>query len=254
MLTADVDINEFSRGMNRLVARVGVDAKRMMKKEVGELIKTLVKLSPPKNTSTSKKKAEQDVRAVYRKPPQDIFKGPQIGKKNTRWLYATPNALVGVDLQNWKPELNPASAKRELYKAEKLKAWKRVGDSRNQVISILQRKIVRAATFNGVVALIKSNFGRLKAGWLSAITKGDIQLTGGNKPPVWVTKHAGKARGDHINQLETPNNPSFTIINRAVGIGNPQVSKIVSNALHIRVHKMKKNAELILSGKKEYTY
>jgi hypothetical protein len=254
MLTADVNINEFSRGLNRLSTDIGLSAKRVMKKEVGELIKTLVKLSPPKNLATSKKKSEKDVGAVYRKPPQDIFKGPQIGKKNTRWLYATPGALVGVDLPNWKPELNPTSAKRELYKAEKLKAWKRVGNRRNQSISILQRKVIKSATFNGVVSRIKASFGRLKAGWLAAVTKGDIQLAGGNKPPSWVTKHAAKARGDRLNQLETPNNPSFTIINRAVGIGSPRVAAIVSTALRIRAKAMKKNAELILSGKKEYTY
>ena len=46
MITATVDISGFNRGMAGFVDRLGLHAPVVLKKEMGELVKTLVKVTP----------------------------------------------------------------------------------------------------------------------------------------------------------------------------------------------------------------
>lgn len=254
MITADVNVNEFSRGINRLVTRVGLDSKRVVKKEVGELVKTLVKISPPSNLASSKKKPEKSVRLVFRAPPNDAFRGKKLGRKNYRWLYASPDALVGVDAKDYRLDLDSNTAKRQLYNPPRGKAGIDLGRRGKQKVIQINRKIVRRQTFNQVIRKVQNNFGRLKAGWMVGVFNGQLQLTGGNRPPAWVTKHRSGVRGATINGLETPGNPSFTIINNAKGVGSERVREITASALKIRAKAMAANLKRILSGQKEYAY
>jgi hypothetical protein len=228
MLTADININEFNRSLNRITTNLRVEPKKVFVKEVGELIKTLVRLSPPKNLATAKRKASKDIRNVYRMPPYDMFKGKKIGRKDIRWLYASPVALVGVKNYNFNENYTVADAKQRMYEVSGTlgKVYKRIGTrgkgSVHKVVQQLNRKIITRQVFRGVEKKLANNFGRQKAAWMVATAKGQIPLSGGNMPPAWVKKHVAGVfkhrRGDTVNGLNTPNNPSFTLINRAVGV------------------------------------
>lgn len=255
MLTANIQVNEFNRGLNRLITRVGLDSKRVMKTEVGQLIKTLVKVSPPKNLTTAKKKAAGDVRGVFRPIPKDTFETEKMGKRQHRWLYASPWVLVGVKADDHVLDIAANAAKRHLYpRKEKTPASMRLGRRGKQVVELINRKITKRNTFNQIVRKVQNNFGRLKAAWLVGVNKGEVSLTGGNKPPSWVTKHGLSPKGQTQNGLNTPNNPTYTIINRAPGVSKQEVVRAVNTAMSIRAKAMAANAKLIISGKKEYQY
>lgn len=260
MITASIDTNDFSRSLNRLITRVGLDAKRVVKKEVGELIKTLVKLTPPKTIAKSKKVAEKNVRSVFRKIPTKIFTGDQAGHKDVRWLFAGSSALVGVENYNWAEEYSVNRAKQELYFLRKKlgddtgPASNKVGRRGKQAVTLISRTFIKRGIFNGLVQRIKNNFGRLKAGWMVGVFKGEIPITGTNMPPGWVTKHKHGVRGDRINDLQIQGSPAYTIINRAKGAGSAQMAEISRKALRIRHRAMAENCRRILSGQKEYTY
>ncbi|MGC3961325.1 MAG: hypothetical protein QM813_26380 [Verrucomicrobiota bacterium] len=257
MLTADVNLNEFRRSMNSIVTKLNVDPRRVLEKEVGELVKTLVRLSPPKNLAAAKRKSEKDVRAVYRETPNRPFKGKKIGRLDIRWLYATPNAVVGVRNYNFNEDYSVANAKTRLYqRMNKMgdKAFTRLGTrgkgQTSQAVHLLNRKIVKKQTYQGLKNRIKGNFGRQKAAWMVGVGRGQIPLTGSNMPPGWVRKHVPQARGDTINQLSTPNFPSFTLINRAVGVSRS--TAVASKALQIRAKAMRNNIAAVMNGLKEY--
>lgn len=254
MITADIQLNDFNRGINRLITRVGLDAKRVLKKEVAELTKTLVKLTPPKNLASSKAKAAKSTAAIIRPIPPNSFRGKQRGSNEHRWLYASPQVLVGVNQEDYRPELAVKPARKILFAEKQRKASFRLGRRGNQVVTITQRKMVKPAVFRGVIREIQNNFGRQKAGWLAGVFKGEVKLTGAGKPPAWVTKHRHGLRGGSIDQTATTGKPSYTIINFAKGISSKHTQGQVIAALKIRAKAMKKNLEMILAGKKEYAY
>jgi len=262
MLTADINLNEFNRSLNRITAKLRVEPKKVFVKEVGELIKTLVRLSPPKNLATAKTKASKDVRRVYRMPPPDMFKGKKIGRKDIRWLFAVHGALLGVKSYNFNIDYTAADAKKRMYQVKDklpVEVYGRLG-TRNethrnaQAVNLLNRKIITKQTMLQLERKLKGNFGRQKAAWMVATAKGQIPLSGGNMPPTWVKKHVAGVfthrRGDTINGLNTPNNPNFTLINRAVGVSKS--AAIASTALRIRAKAMASNLAMVMKGLKEY--
>lgn len=255
MLTASVDINEWNRTANRIVTRLKLDAPRFVKKEVGELVKTLVKISPPKNLAQSKKKSGASVRTMFRPVPRDPFRGKQIGKGSHRWLFATPALLVGVAAEDHNLTYDATSARRMLYKKGAPKnVMSRLGKRGKQVVELVNRRIIRKQVYNAVRKKIQDSFGRLKAGWMVGVFKGELKLTGANLPPAWVTKHRNGVRGATLNHLGVAGQPSFTIINRAKGVSSAAVREISNNALLVRAKAMAANAKLILAGKKKYAY
>lgn len=258
MLTADVNLNEFSRSMARISNRLRIAPAEVLKKEVGELIKTLVKLSPPKNLARSKTKAERDVRSVYRPMPKQPFHGAQAGRREIQWLYAAPGALLGINRSNIKTAENAASAKRNLYPLREAgtPATTRLGTRgrglKSQAVVRSNKTILSRNVIKTLSNKLKDNFGRLKAGWLVAVGEGKIKISGANMPPKWVTKHIFGARGEAQDQTFKESFPSFTIINRAVGVGNPEVRRIASAATAIRAKAMASNLARVISGQKTY--
>lgn len=254
MITADIDINEWNRTANRIVTRLKLDAPRFVKKEVGELVKTVVRLTPPKNLPVSKQKADRRVAGHFRALPTGAFRGDQTGKGEFRWLFATPAVLVGVRAEDYQIAVDATTARRMMFKPEDRKVSSRLGRRGRQAVSLVGRRILRRQVLNQVRQKIKKNFGRLKAGWLAGVFNGELKLTGGNLPPKWVTNHRNGVRGTRINNLQVPGSPSYTVINRAKGSGSAIVQQVAADALRIRAKAMAANAKLILAGKKGYTY
>lgn len=257
MITADIDMTGFNQGIAALLRSVGATSRQIVEKETGELIKTLVKLSPPRDPARSKYKAETDVRSRFAMAANGGYRdfnstSGTVGASGVKWYAVDEKFLRGVLPEN---DMTKAS-NADVYKT--FRTYNKKGrmnlpfkhPRRGQRVLISQKLLATKQQIGSVVKHVKKSFGRLKAGWLVATRGGQIKLTGGNKPPKWVTDHINGAKGRFEDGLKTPNNPSFTIANFAKGIGHKAVNSIVASAVSIRAKAMLKNADLYTSGKK----
>lgn len=251
----------FNQGMAGLIRKCKLDAPTVVRKEAGQLIKELVDLSPPSNKfkGGSKSKTAKSIadgvmfsfQSISDARNSDASWLGKSEKSGIRWFSVDSNFLHGVA---------PA---RDMRKAsvEELRrlrfAITKSGKRLNQPIKghakqralIYQTIITKAATLKKLIPRLQKNIGRLKAGWLVAVTRGQAVLSG-KQPPQWVTDHATGARGDTVNGLAIPNNPSLTIINSAKGISQKGVDFIVSSAVRNRAAKMAAVTREILAGSK----
>ena len=105
MITADIDMTGFNAGIAALLRSTGATSRQIVEKETGELIKTLVRLTPPKNLASSKKNAERNVRSVFSPIRDYYFNDEKAGKGAMRWLAATERVIVGVNREHYHPGL-----------------------------------------------------------------------------------------------------------------------------------------------------
>jgi hypothetical protein len=255
-MTSTVDISGFTRGMTGFVDKLGISGPVVLKKEMGELVKTLVKVTPG---ADAKKLAEYneakfDKIADKNNSWVDPKAGGKEGHGGLRWYSFTSNFIYGVAPEK---DMRDATAE-ELQKL----SWQITKSGRqlnlpikghkHQRALISQTILTKASTVKKMIALKLKNRGRLKAGWMVAVFQGALELTGGNQPPQWVTRHAAGARGYFINSLATPNFPSFTIANTAAGVGNSKnnLNWLVQKALNIRAKAMTANLALFMHGEK----
>ena len=257
MITADVDMTGFNQGIAAMIRSIGATSRVIVEKETGELIKTLVKLSPPRDPSRSKFKAETDVRSRFAMAASGGFRdfnstSGTVGAGGVKWYSVDEKFLRGVMPENDMTKQSTDS----LYKT--FRTYNKKGrmnlafkhPRKRQRILISQKLLATPKQISEIVGRVKKNFGRLKAAWLVSTRSGAIKISGGNLPPAWVTKHTQGAKGRFENGLSTPNNPTFTITNFAKGIGHKAINSIVYSAVSIRAKAMMKNAELYTRGKK----
>lgn len=240
----------------RGLARVGIPLSKIIPKEVGELIKTLVKLSPPKDRAKSVKKTTDTIQRRFELvglAHNAKLGDGQMSKTGVEWVSVSPNWLKGAapDLDMRKADVQTL---RKLYytttKRGNIKKDFRFPRQHQRVL-IVQRIITTPAKVKAVARKVAANFGRLKAGWLVSVFRGAIRLSGGNQPPTWVTKHSRGARGDYDpTKLSHPTTPSFTIMNRAKGVSQRTVIDVARAAIKVRGQAMLKNAHQYFKGKK----
>lgn len=241
----------FNKGIAALIYDAGLNAKKVVAKETGEVIKTLVRLSPPTSLEKSKTKSARDIKSVFKPIPPDIFEGHKANGQ-LRWLYSTEQVLLGVSKTDFKPQMDLHSAARILAinRRQRGQPYTLLGHRKNQKVVQINRTVISPSTFKSLVAEIKSHFGRLRASWLVSVARGPIKLSGGNQPPQWVQKHVAKAKGTFVDGLAIPDFPRFSIISTATGIGKPGIQKIMRTALNLRGRAMQSNALLFMAGKK----
>lgn len=258
MITADVDMTGFNQGIAALLRSVGATSRIIVEKETGELIKTLVRLSPPKNLAGSKKNATRNVRSVFSPIRDYYFKDAKAGKGRMRWLAATPQVLVGVNIEHYLPNIGTEDAFKKYkttrgkfgYASQRVIKNQQVARRGVQAIVRIARLVTQAKTIASVVNRQVKNFGRQKSAWLVSVYSGAIKISGANMPPKWVTKHFSGARGRFQSGLGETLNPHFTISNHAAGVTSEQAQKAQQTALNIRARAMKANARLFTQGKK----
>lgn len=258
------DMTGFNRGVNGLIKTLRVEPRIVIEKEGGELIKTLVRQSPPRNPSKSREGVRAEVGSRFEalgnaNSSQFDAKSATVGSTGVKW-YAWDNKFLwgtapDLDGRKFSQELL-----RDVYYHTKVSEY---GGTKGRIVTqfknrnsrqrvVITRRILTTKQQTvKLAARINRNFGRLKAGWMIAVLRGVIRLTGANKPPSWVTRQLSpETRGDVQNQLAVPAHPSFTIINRAVGIGQRQVQGIVKIAVAIRAKAMATNITQFATGKK----
>lgn len=259
MLTADVQINEFNRGINRLVNQIGLNAKYVVHKEVGELIKTLVKISPPRDRNKAMAKTRDTVMRRFELVGLEVhpaFHTGKISSTGIEWYSVDRNWLKGMAPENDMRKASTLELRKVYYSTTKRGNLKKdfQHPRASQRVLLTQKIVTTKKQAAAVAKKIVGNYGRLKAGWLKAVFSGVISLGGKFMPPAWVTKHREGARGRFINGLSVPGNPHFEIANFAKGVTHRNSTYWTNQAVKIRAKAMAANAKLILAGKKDYTY
>jgi len=255
-MTATVDISGFNRGMTGFVDRLGIEGPVVLKKEMGELLKTLIKITPPKDPAKTRGSIGNSISTKFAAAgDSDLSEhggGGKVGKSGILWYRTDSDFLRGVAPENDMRKASVEELRPLLYRLRKsgrqILPFRHPRDQ--QRVMILQTVLTRRSTVNKLIAQIKGHVGRLKAGWLASWDR--LSPGGGNQPPQWVTRHKAGARGYFVDGLGVKGFPSFTIANTAVGVGNPRnnLTWLVQGALNIRAKAMRANLALFMKGKK----
>lgn len=251
---SSIDTSRLNAGLRGL-ARVGIPLGKIIPKEMGELIKTLVKLSPPKNKAKSSQKTTDHIQRRFELVGMEHnakFGDGQMSKTGIEWVSVNHNWLRGAapDLDMRKADV-PALRKLYYSTTKRGNVKKDFRHPRtHQRVLLVQRIITTPAKIKALARKVVGNYGRLKAGWLVSVFRGPIRLAGANMPPAWVTKHQAGAKGAFENRLNSVQTPSFTIMNRAKGVSQRTVIDIARMAIKVRLQSMLKNAQLYIRGKK----
>lgn len=255
---ATVDISGFNRGMQGFVRKLGLEAQVVLRKEMGELVKTLVRTTPPKRQSETNKKIAGNLAGKFEEASHADYIDSRISPGGVKWLGHNKGFLYGVanelDLRTESDVRKIATLAKSLTRKGRLILPFKHPHKR-QMVNMSRRVFLQAGMAGRTVKYVQKHTGRLKAGWLAAVFGGAITLTGANQPPQWVTRHRFGVRGYFINGLGVKDFPRFTIANTAAGVGNPKnnLDSIVRAALNIRAKAMQKNLLLFMSGKKKIT-
>lgn len=250
MMTGAVILNNFNEGMRGLVRNAGINAKVVVKKETEELIKTLVRISP----AADPKRVRHEIMRKFelQSTPHPALEAKKSGS-GVNWYNANRDFLFGVTHELDQRNASVSELKELLYKFTK-RGYIRKDfkiPRRHQKVLIVQRILTKEATVKKLANHKAQNVGRLKAGWLAPVMRGALQLTGGNRPPKWATRHMNHGlRGDFVNLLARPGKPEFTVSNFSKGVIHPRMRWFVKKAMEIRAAAMVQNALLYMKGKK----
>lgn len=257
-MKATIDISGFNRGMTGFVDRLGIEAPIVLKKEMGELLKTLVKVTPPRSAEKTREGIERDIRSRFASIEYDHayedrhYNKGVVGPSRVLWYAVDSKFLRGIA-----PDKDMRKASVE--QLERLR-WRITPHGRlnlpfrfphkRQRVLLYQTILTKRSTVKRLIAKTQRHVGRLKAGWLAAWDH--LGPRGGNQPPGWVMRHMVGNQGWFLDGLGVKNHPTFTIANFAVGIGNRRnnMNWIVQNALNIRAKAMAANLRLFMRGKK----
>jgi hypothetical protein len=243
----------FDAGLRGLIEQCGLNARQVVARETGELIKTLVRFSPPANPPKTREAIRQTIRSKFALAGDSANseRGGQSkpSASGVRWLYSDPNFLYGVA-----PELDQRKAgildlESMLYRLTSKGAIVAPFQHprRRQRVKLWQTILTKKKTLNALIAKKVRAVGRLKAGWLVAVNRGAVTMTGAI--PQWISRHATGARGRFVNGLALPS-PRFEVANSAKGIGAPFLRYAINSACKIRAKAMQANALLFMRGKK----
>ncbi len=247
--------------MAGLVYKAGLAQQDVVRKETGELIKTLVRISPPAEPDKTRQQIVAQVYSVMGALNHDILprENKILGGSNSIVWYAWDSQfLYGVAPENDMTKASVADLKKVFLqsKISGSRPGRQIVDfahpRKNQRVIITQKVITTVKQRQKLIDYFWRHVGRLKAGWLVAVGNQIVTLTGANQPPKWVTRHIAGAHGTAVDQTNAPDFPSITISNYSAGIGNRKnnLTYLVRSALSIRIKAMAKNCTLFVRGKK----
>lgn len=254
MITATIDISKFNRGMAGFVDKLGIEAKVVLKKETGELLKTLIKVTPPADPSKTRNRIKQQVASRFDEASSvDVTGIDQAGESGIVWTRHTKKYLYGISRELDKRSESNVKRAAALYyglTAKGRRILPFLKPRKRQKVYLRQRIFLQSGMKKKIGAYFAKHVGRLKAGWLASWDV--LAPTGGNQPPKWVTRHKQGARGYFIYGLGIKNYPTFIIANTAAGVGNKKnnLDWLAQKALAIRAKAMKTNLALFMRGKK----
>ena len=257
MITADVDMTGFNQGIQALMRSVGATSRVIVEKETGELIKTLIRISPPEKPGKTKDsilKKHQKMFATLGEDNNYEYDSTKSGSGGIKWYASSKKYLFGASPQNDMRKSDTRELLDLSYRVKNIQGSGRIisGFKRritNQRVAIITKILAKPSQVKKLITKIQGHVGRLKAGWFVAARDGKVKITGAYLPPRWVTKHAVGARGRADVQLSDPTNPHIVIANSAKGVTGKKSQYFVNAALKIRAKAMLANSALFTSGK-----
>lgn len=255
-------LNEFVGVFQRVLKITSRDA---VQYQSGRIMDRLGKELPPDSRDKARKKATWQVRksfywikrgsGVYdltgNKP---LFKGDQAKGKNTVWLYASPEILVGVGTKNDKRGVD-ASQMISMHKVQRNRTEKnrwmdggilrrRVG--REQRAMIVNKPVVRASQAKAFIKKVHDSFGKLKASFLKG--RNSVGSTVKISVPAIAAKHLEDSKGSFVPVRPNDVSPSTIIISQSPGCEHPAALKTILGVVTRQRHAMKKDIDLYLRG------
>ncbi len=242
----------FNAGMRGL-ARIGIPMAKIVKKETGELIKTLVNVSP----AADARKIKDDITRKFELQRLDInpkFPPGKTSKTGLQWVSVNEHYLTGIS-----PTLDERNASVEELKQLSYHITKKgrirkpfMHPRTDQKVLLLAKILTKESTVKRLAAAKAKNRGRLKASWMAAVRDGKIVLSSGRlMPPQWVKNHVNSGiRGYARDNTNSDTSPSFTIASYAKGLKFRAERFFVQNALNIRAKAMAQNAANYFKRKK----
>lgn len=260
MLICTVDHQGFNAGLRGLARHVRGGARVVVAKEMGELVKTLVAITPPKEPSKTRASIADNISRRFealgeRQGDYESF-GKKAGRTGIKWYAASSKYLFGVAPDSDMRKADPRTLLGIYYRTKSVQRHTRIvlpfkNRNTRQRVAIIARVLTQKKQINALITRISKHVGRLKAAWLPCVRDGVIPIAGGRMPPGWVTRHLEGARGSYVNGLGMANNPWFRISNFGKGAGKQFNNWIISSALNIRAKAMRQNLKLMLGGRKK---
>lgn len=251
MITVDTSV--FNRRIALFTDKLGINAATVVRKEAGELMKTLVAISPPSDYGETKSRIDKQIRSKFEESGDFGLYWKRGGGFDPEkpWYFASKNYLFGVGPENDKrnagtDELYKLALSLTQHGSERMD----FKHPRKQQRVLMTRKIlVKKGQLTALVKRIQGHVGRLKAGWL--LGSDVVGMSGSNMPAQWVTKHKLGAKGRYVDGLGVKDFPTFAIGNSSAGIHQNKMHWWVQRASDIRSKAMLANFRLFFSGKKE---
>lgn len=260
VLTATVDMTGFNAGMRGLIQKCRIAAPVVVKKEAGELIKELVLRSPPKDPKKSRAAIGTELEYKFRSISDNansnmegLRGGLGNGAGGIRWLTVDSRFLFGVAPQKDFRKASVADLAKlrfQITKSGRSLILPFRHPRKRQRVLLVQAILTKKSTVAKLIARVRKNVGRLKAGWLVGVTEGKVSISGAKMPPAWVTVHVSGARGRCDDFTGMPNKPAMVLANSAKGITQKGMNFIVQLAVKSRAASMVGNARAMFSGKK----
>lgn len=252
MSKTTIDLTRFNSGMAAYSDLLGIPMAKVLRKECGELDKTLIRLTPPRDPAKLRAKIKGQVESKMDAINFDTFAGEKMGKGDIKWYAASPHYLFGIAADKDMTKAGTEELRQVylsiLYIKGRARQIEPIKGHPTQRAAILQNVLTTKGQRAELVKKLQSHVGRLKAGWLVSYDR--LSPGGGNQPPGWVTRHRAGARGYFIDQSRGTKQPSITLANTAVGSGSAAMLGIARAAVGLRVRAMKTNLRLLLSGHK----
>lgn len=261
MIISTIDHSGFSAGIAGLIQKARLNAGVVVTKEMGELVKTLVRITPPKEPTKTRASIKGNVMHRFEQLGENqgdfaALDRPTSGS-GVKWYAASTSYLFGAAAASDMRKADQRTLLNIYYRAKSVQRHRRIvvpirGRKTRQRAAIITQVFTTKKQVRDLTARITRHVGRLKAAWLPIVRDGLVKITGAYMPPDWVTRHVNlKTRGTYSNGLGNRDNPSLTVTNQGKDAGKQFNEWIIGSALDIRAKAMAENVKFFLSGKKQ---
>lgn len=216
-MSLEVDTSRINTLIERYSRSVGKPIAEVIRTQMRLFLQAAVRITPPKTARQGKDAIARDLVRAVEPITEDAFESESIRKI----IRERDKAAFAAVLSNIRPEWELVDFDQSLHTGAR--------NRRNRVTRQTRRSTLDVKQWKSYLKEVQSRVGRMKAAWLPA-----LRAVGGTVPG-WISRHASPS-GHYQNDLSSSLVPSFTAVNRAVGI--KQHVSIMRAALRGRVRAM----------------
>jgi hypothetical protein len=249
-IATTIDLNPWMFMARRFVTELDMDAKDVIRLQMGLLVKDLVNNSPPLDRKRSFATVKETIEKRFVVMPWvDVKQGLKDGGTgDVVWLGANKNTIFGAQRGNvYGNNVDIGQLEREYYRTRSSSRKSRtVGNRGTQTVKIYRQSILAKGAARKLLEKIKGRFGKLRAAW--GVSWKFLGVKGAM--PAWVSRHSAnalqKGKGNFVDGLNMPQEPYFTIINSSVGIESKPSVHFLQTSFNRRTVAMNADVDLRL--------